>query len=96
MAIIFRDETIETVRVGDGYEFTGTLIVVSDVGDFVYPGAKAEISLYHKMGDQVKGVHALKVLGVRDLYYRLQDRIQGCWGPGKRKQWSPFQLINIY
>ena len=56
---------------GDGYKFTGTLIDISDVGAFVYPAAKAEISLYRKMGDQVKGVHGLKVLGVRDLYYRL-------------------------
>ena len=71
LEIILRAETVETVQAGDRYDFTGTLIVVPDVGALSYPGAKAEISSRHKTGDQGEGVRGLKALGVRDLNYRL-------------------------
>lgn len=35
------------------------------------PGAKTQISSKHKHGDESEGVRGLKVLGVRDLHYRM-------------------------
>lgn len=63
--------SIEHFSIIDRYDFTGTLIVVPDVGALAFPGAKAEISSRHKAGVQGDGVRGLKALGVRDLNYRL-------------------------
>ncbi|XP_003425529.1 DNA replication licensing factor Mcm6 [Nasonia vitripennis] len=71
LEIILRAETVETVQAGDRYDFTGTLIVVPDVGVLSMPGAKAELGSRHKQGDQGEGVRGLKSLGVRDLNYRM-------------------------
>ncbi|KAK0161566.1 hypothetical protein PV327_010025 [Microctonus hyperodae] len=71
LEIILRAETVETVQAGDRYDFTGTLIVVPDVGVLNMPGAKAEIGSRHKVGEQGEGVRGLKALGVRDLNYKL-------------------------
>ncbi|KAG7191068.1 hypothetical protein KM043_007110 [Ampulex compressa] len=68
--VILRGETVETVQAGDRYDFTGTLIVVPDVGALSLPSAKAEIGSRHKGGDQGEGVGGLKALGIRDLTYR--------------------------
>ncbi|CAO1362875.1 unnamed protein product [Diamesa hyperborea] len=70
--VILRAENVETVQAGDRYDFTGTLIVVPDVGSIQMPGAKADIRSHHKKGDnQGQGVKGLKQLGVRDLSYRM-------------------------
>ncbi|EAT35274.1 AAEL012546-PA [Aedes aegypti] len=70
--VILRAEIVETVQAGDRYDFTGTLIVVPDVGALQMPGAKAEIGSRHKHGDNaVEGVRGLKALGVRDLNYKM-------------------------
>lgn len=71
--IILRAEIVETVQAGDRYDFTGTLIVVPDVGSIALPGAKAETGSRHKGGDgaAAQGVRGLKSLGVRDLNYRM-------------------------
>ncbi|XP_019875892.1 DNA replication licensing factor Mcm6 [Aethina tumida] len=69
--VILRAENVETVQAGDRYDFTGTLIVVPDVGAMALPGAKTQISSKHKHGDESEGVRGLKVLGVRDLHYRM-------------------------
>ncbi|CAD7086330.1 unnamed protein product [Hermetia illucens] len=69
--IILRAELVETVQAGDRYDFTGTLIVVPDVGALNMPGAKAEPGSRHKHGEQAEGVRGLKALGVRDLNYRM-------------------------
>ncbi|XP_063216814.1 DNA replication licensing factor Mcm6 [Bacillus rossius redtenbacheri] len=70
--VILRGETVECVQAGDTYDFTGTLIVVPDVGALSLPGAKAETGSRHKAGDnQAEGVRGLKALGVRELHYRL-------------------------
>lgn len=54
------------------YDFTGTMIVVPDVGSLQMPGAKAEIGGRYKKGDyNVEGIRGLKALGVRDLNYRI-------------------------
>ncbi len=53
-------------------DFTGTLIVVPDVGALNMPGASAESSARHRgAGDNAEGLRGLKALGVRDLNYRM-------------------------
>ncbi|XP_066153716.1 DNA replication licensing factor Mcm6 [Euwallacea fornicatus] len=69
--VILRAENVESVQAGDRYDFTGTLIVVPDVGSMSLPGAKTQIASKHKHGDETEGVRGLKVLGVRDLHYRM-------------------------
>lgn len=70
--IILRAENVETVQAGDRYDFTGTLIVVPDVGSIQLPGAKADIRSHHKKGDNTgQGFKGLKSLGVRELNYRM-------------------------
>ncbi|KAJ8665405.1 hypothetical protein QAD02_007067 [Eretmocerus hayati] len=71
LEIILRAEAVETVQAGDRYDFTGTLIVVPDVGALAVPGAKADTGSRHKKGEQDEGVRGLKALGVRDLNYRM-------------------------
>ncbi|XP_043482778.1 DNA replication licensing factor Mcm6 [Leptopilina heterotoma] len=71
MEIILRGETVETIQAGDRYDFTGTLIVVPDIGALAFPGAKAEITGNNKNFDEGDGVRGLKALGVRDLNYRM-------------------------
>jgi DNA replication licensing factor MCM6 len=63
---------VETAQAGDKCDFTGTLIVVPDVGSISVPGARAESSA-RKTGEgpETEGVRGLKNLGVRDLNYRL-------------------------
>merc|ERR1719312_1445097 len=68
--IILRAEAVETAQPGDRCDFTGSLIVVPDVGAINAPGAQAETSNRHK-GEQAEGVRGLKSLGVRDLHYRM-------------------------
>lgn len=70
--VILRAENVETVQAGDRYDFTGTLVVVPDVGSIQLPGAKADIRSHHKQGDNAgQGVRGLRSLGVRDLNYRM-------------------------
>lgn len=72
MEVILRAETVEMVQAGDRYDFTGTLVVVPDVGAMQLPGARAESGAHHKPGDSNnEGVRGLKALGVRDLHYRM-------------------------
>ncbi|XP_066581178.1 DNA replication licensing factor Mcm6 [Prorops nasuta] len=72
LEVILRAETVETVQPGDRYDFTGTLIVVPDVGAISLPSAKAEPGSRHKAGEQQgSGVTGLKALGVRDLTYKI-------------------------
>lgn len=62
--IILRAEIVETVQAGDRYDFTGTLIVVPDVGSLQMPGAKADIGSRHKPGEAaaMEGVRGLKAV----------------------------------
>lgn len=70
--VILRAENVESVQAGDRYDFTGTLVVVPDVGSIQLPGAKADIRSHHKQGDNLgQGVKGLKALGVRELNYRM-------------------------
>ncbi|CAH2245308.1 jg2807, partial [Pararge aegeria aegeria] len=57
---------------GDRYDFTGTLIVVPDVGSLSLPGAKAELTTRTRQGNdgQMEGIKGLKALGVRELHYK--------------------------
>ncbi|XP_065357842.1 DNA replication licensing factor Mcm6 [Calliphora vicina] len=69
--IILRSELVETVQAGDRYDFTGTLIVVPDVGVLSMPGAKADMGSRHKPGEGPEGLTGLKALGMRELNYRM-------------------------
>lgn len=72
--VILRAEAVETAQAGDRCDFTGTLIVVPDVGALNMPGAQAETSAKVGRGAegfQNEGVRGLKTLGVRDLTYKL-------------------------
>ncbi|XP_057657866.1 DNA replication licensing factor Mcm6 [Diorhabda carinulata] len=69
--VVLRAENVETVQAGDRYDFTGTLIVVPDVGAFALPGAKTQISAKNRRTEESEGVRGLKALGVRDLHYRM-------------------------
>lgn len=70
--VILRAEIVETVQAGDRYDFTGTLIVVPDVGSLQFPGAKADTGSRQKSeAAAMEGVRGLKALGVRDLNYRM-------------------------
>lgn len=59
-------------QAGDRYDFTGTLIVVPDVGSLSLPGAKAELTTRTKLSNegQMEGIKGLKALGVRELHYK--------------------------
>nr|QIC49966.1 zygotic DNA replication licensing factor Mcm6 [Actinia equina] len=71
--VILRAEAVEQAQAGDKCDFTGTLIVVPDVGQLTTPGARAESSERQRSGDgyQAEGIRGLKALGVRDLTYRM-------------------------
>lgn len=71
--VILRADLVETVQAGDRYDFTGSLIVVPDVGSLQLPGAKADLGSRHQKGEAaaMEGVRGLKALGVRDLNYRM-------------------------
>ncbi|KAK9747350.1 MCM N-terminal domain [Popillia japonica] len=69
--VVLRAENVETIQAGDRYDFTGTLIVIPDVGAISLPGARAQISSKHRHGDEAEGVKGLKALGVRDLHYKI-------------------------
>merc|ERR1719278_1156000 len=82
--IILRAEAVETAQPGDRCDFTGTLIVVPDVGALNLPGAQAESGNRHK-GEQSEGMRGLKSLGVRDLHYRMAFLACGVTTGGKNK-----------
>ncbi|TRY63758.1 hypothetical protein TCAL_10879 [Tigriopus californicus] len=71
LEIILRGEAVESAQPGDRCDFTGTLIVVPDVGSINLPGARAESGARHRGGTESEGVRGLKSLGVRDLHHRL-------------------------
>jgi len=89
--IILRAEAVETAQPGDRCDFTGSLIVVPDVGALQLPGAKAESSNRHR-GEQTEGVRGLKSLGVRDLHYRMAFLACGVSTGGKNKLGSEEDL----
>ncbi|XP_078052161.1 minichromosome maintenance 6 [Augochlora pura] len=71
LEIILRSETVETIQAGDRYDFTGTMIVVPDVGVLSLPGMKADnSSRRQKPAEQGEGVTGLKALGTRELTYK--------------------------
>merc|ERR1712142_23575 len=71
--VILRAEAVEMAQAGDKCDFTGTLIVVPDVGSLNLPGAKAESGSGRGKAERggTDGVSGLKALGVRDLTYRM-------------------------
>ncbi|ESO02705.1 hypothetical protein HELRODRAFT_185013 [Helobdella robusta] len=70
--VILRGESVETAQAGDRCDFTGTLIVAPDISAMAFPGVKSEtgsrIQNQQQMGEGVRG---LKMLGVKDLNYKM-------------------------
>lgn len=52
------------------YDFTGTLIVVPDVGSLSVSNSKTEVGPKNRNNEQREGVSGLKTLGVRELTYK--------------------------
>lgn len=75
--VILRGEMVERAKAGDKSVFTGTLIVVPDVGQLGVPGNSVESRRETRNegrprdGGSNDGVTGLKALGVRDLTYKL-------------------------
>ncbi|EEC07094.1 Mcm2/3, putative, partial [Ixodes scapularis] len=72
--VVVRAEAVEVAQAGDRCDFTGTLIVVPDVGQMATPGLRTESSSHHKggmEGFETEGVRGLKNLGVREMAHRL-------------------------
>lgn len=71
--MIVRAESVEVAQAGDRCDFTGTLIVVPDVGALNLAGARAESAgrRRNEGAEDTGGVQGLKALGVRELHYRL-------------------------
>lgn len=76
--VILRGELVERAKAGDKCVFTGTFVVVPDVGQLGLPGGnKAEMMRESRRGAGAAsgsvgqtGVTGLKSLGVRDLSYK--------------------------
>ncbi|KAI6152370.1 MCM2/3/5 family-domain-containing protein [Pisolithus tinctorius] len=74
--VILRGEMVERAKAGDKCVFTGTFIVVPDVGQLSLPGGeKPQLSRETSRanaaaGGITSGVTGLKSLGVRDLQYK--------------------------
>jgi DNA replication licensing factor MCM6 len=75
--VILRSELVERAKAGDKCVFTGTFIVVPDVGQLGIPGGKqAQLQRESTAGGKATsgvggtGVTGLKSLGVRDLQYK--------------------------
>lgn len=70
MEVILRGESVELVQPGDRYDFTGTLIVVPNVGNISAPGLRAD-NPGSKENSKEQGVTGLACLGVRELHYNM-------------------------
>ncbi|KAL3687903.1 hypothetical protein R1sor_014212 [Riccia sorocarpa] len=74
--IILRHEVVEHARAGDKCVFTGSVVVIPDIAAMASPGERAES---RKKGEanrsdtrtMSEGLRGMKVLGSRDLTYRL-------------------------
>ncbi|XP_076183735.1 minichromosome maintenance 6 [Ptiloglossa arizonensis] len=71
LEVILRSEAVETIQAGDRYDFTGTVIVIPDVGVLSIPGVKIDSkSRRQKPTEQGEGVTGLRALGTRELTYK--------------------------
>lgn len=71
LEVILRAECVEKTQAGDRCDFIGTLIVVPDVSKMATAGPRAETSTRVNGSDDNEGVSGLKVLGVRELTYKM-------------------------
>ncbi|BBN08841.1 DNA replication licensing factor MCM6 [Marchantia polymorpha subsp. ruderalis] len=74
--IILRHEIVEQARAGDKCIFAGTVVVIPDIAAMASPGERAESrkkgeSNRSDTGTMTEGLRGMKVLGSRDLTYRL-------------------------
>ncbi|KAJ3092234.1 MCM DNA helicase complex subunit mcm6 [Quaeritorhiza haematococci] len=73
MDVMLRNEIVEQAKAGDRIIFSGTPIVIPDVGQLIGQSAESHREPYQKgrEGYGSEGVTGLKALGVRDLTYRI-------------------------
>ena len=76
MDVILRGELVDRAKAGERCIFTGTAIVIPDVSQFRVPGVRPQATRDTSgaaRGNDAggSGVSGLRVLGVRDLTYRL-------------------------
>lgn len=74
--VIARNDMVERAKAGDKCTFTGTLIVVPDVGQLALPGNRIDSSSdapgrRNNANGLADGVTGVKALGVRELTYKL-------------------------
>ena len=71
MEVILRHEAVEEARAGDQAVFTGTLLVVPEGAPANMAGDRTELGTGTGKRGQSEGVSGIRLLGVRELYYRL-------------------------
>lgn len=73
MDVILRHEMVETVRPGDKAVFTGSLIVIPDMGAFQAPGERTLLQshLPQTAAPVGRGVSGISTTGSRELHYKL-------------------------
>lgn len=104
MEVILRNDIVEHARAGDETNFTGTLLVVPDVAAISAPGDKVQ-TRPGQGGFQGQGVRGLRMLGCRDLTYRLvflacvaqsADQSGGAANIRASKDETPEEVYNDY
>ncbi|XP_071443764.1 DNA replication licensing factor Mcm6 [Hetaerina americana] len=98
--VILHAEAVESVQAGDRYDFTGTLVVVPDVGALAAPGlpssATSQQGSHHKIGEAADaGIRGLKALGVRELNYKLAFVACSVTPTSQRFGGSPLQMEDM-
>lgn len=83
MDVIIRNEMVERVRPGDKAVFTGSLIVIPDMGAFQAPGERTLLQshLPQTTAASGRGVSGISSTGSRELHYKLAflaNNIQVC------------------
>lgn len=83
MDVIIRNEMVERIRPGDKAIFTGSLIVIPDMGAFQAPGERTLLQSHipQTSAPAGRGVSGIAATGSRELHYKLAflaNNIQVC------------------
>lgn len=94
MDVILRQEMVEQIRPGDKAVFTGSLIVIPDMGAFQAPGERTLLQshLPQTSGAVGRGVSGIASTGTRELHYKLAflaNHVQVCPDASSGLSWHP-------
>lgn len=83
MDVILRQEMVEQIRPGDKAVFTGSLIVIPDMGAFSAPGERTLLQSHLPQTSAAvgRGVSGIASTGSRELHYKLAflaNNVQVC------------------